>query len=84
MKVIIKEHSVNKPIYYSGGYGVAYCGDLSTIQKMEACSDDGQTRMEISLFSDGGFMFPPDCELEMEIVLKATPKKPETVTLILK
>ncbi len=84
MRVIIKEHQVTKPFtHHNEKYGYVDIEE-NTKQEVSAYSDDGLTRLEIFLCSDGGFMFPRDCDLEMEIILKATPKKPETVTLKLK
>jgi len=83
MKVIVKETSIEQS-YYNTVRGYAYYGSRMVNQEISAWSEDGNVRMDIILCSNDGTMFPKDCDLEMEIILKATPKKSETVTLKLK
>jgi hypothetical protein len=83
MKVIIKQCDIGIP-FYDSDYSVGYWGCSEIRQVISAWTENGNVRMDIVLHSKDGTMFPKDCDLEMEIILKATPKTPKTTTLILK
>lgn len=53
-------------------------------QDVRLISDDGGVEIDMRIESINGFIFPSNCDLEVEIKITATPKQPSPITKILK
>lgn len=78
MKAILTHTERQTPIYSDHK---SFNVDTSTIQEFTIQGD--YARFDVRMVSNGDFIIPPNCDIEVEMIFKFTPREPESVTVLL-
>lgn len=89
MKAIIKSQKATFDVGYHYSFGKTdpqhyYSSMPKCEQDVILKSDDGKVEIDMRINSMNGFVFPSNCDLEVELKITATPKQPSPITEILK
>jgi hypothetical protein len=83
MKAIIKTQQVKNAVELFNP-NFYYCIFPTYEQDVILKSDDGKVEIDMRINSMNGFVFPSNCDLEVELKITATPKQPSPITKIVK